>query len=63
MYCEIVPDITPVDVGLFAGGVDFKKLGFPFKLILKAMKSPEGDFRDWEAISGWAAEVMPKLLV
>lgn len=58
---EKVPTIEPVDVGLFAGGVDYNKLGFPFKLILKAMKSPVGDFRDWEAIKTWSTSVVPKL--
>ncbi len=56
-----VPDIAPVDMGLFAGGVDMDKLGFPFRTILKAMKSPEGDFRDWDAIKAWATGVLPKL--
>ena len=26
----------------------------PLKLMMKAMKKPEGDFRDWEAIHAWA---------
>ena len=55
------PDIQPVDIGMFAGGVDMEKLGFPFRMILKAMKSPEGDFRDWDAIRAWATGVLPKL--
>lgn len=58
---EKAPDVQPIDVGLFAGGVDFQKLKFPFRLILKAMKSPEGDFRDWDAIRAWATGVVPKL--
>jgi menaquinone-dependent protoporphyrinogen oxidase len=59
---EKVPQIQPVDVALFAGGVDYKKLGFALKLMVKAMKVPEGDFRDWGAIRDWSANLRPKLM-
>ena len=58
---EKVPQIQPVDVGMFAGGVDYKKLGFALKLMVKAMKVAEGDFRDWDAIRDWSANLRPKL--
>jgi menaquinone-dependent protoporphyrinogen oxidase len=54
--------VQPVDVGLFAGAMDYSKLPFIFRLMMKAMKSPEGDFRDWEAIRAWTAGVRPALL-
>lgn len=53
--------VKPVDVGLFAGVMDFTKLSFFPKLIVKAMKAPQGDFRDWDAIRGWADAVAPQL--
>jgi hypothetical protein len=28
-----------------------------FRLMIKAMKAPEGDFRDWAAIRAWAYEL------
>lgn len=56
------PDIKPVDVGLFGGKMDFKKLSLPIRTIIKAMNSPEGDFRDWDAIRAWAASIAPQLL-
>jgi menaquinone-dependent protoporphyrinogen oxidase len=59
---EKVPRVQPVDVGLFAGVVDYSKLPLPMKLIMKAMKKPEGDFRDWEVIRAWATGVRPVLL-
>jgi len=58
---EQVPQVKPVDVGLFAGGVDYKKLGFALKLMVKAMKVPEGDFRDWNAIRQWTTNLHPKM--
>lgn len=50
-----VPAVQPVSIGLFAGGLDYKKLPLPLKLIMKAMKAQEGDYRNWEAIRAWAA--------
>ena len=54
--------LSPVDVGLFAGKMDYSKLGFLARIIVRRMaKVPEGDFRDWKAIEVWAANVLPKL--
>jgi menaquinone-dependent protoporphyrinogen oxidase len=62
-YLDPVRDLVqPVDVGLFAGAMDYAKLPFIFRLMMKAMKSPEGDFRDWEAIRDWADQVRARLV-
>ncbi len=53
--------IVPVDVGLFAGSFKPKEFSFAERTILKLMKTPEGDFRDWDAIDAWADEIMPAL--
>ena len=49
----LVPQVKPVDVGRFAGVLDYNKLSFFFRLIFKVMLSilgvQEGDYRDWEA--------------
>ena len=37
-------------------------LSFIFRLMMKAMGSPEGDFRDWEAIRAWAGQVRARLV-
>lgn len=59
---EKVPQIEPVDVGLFAGALDPGKLSLPFRLIMRAMKAKPGDYRDWDAIRAWATALRPKLL-
>jgi menaquinone-dependent protoporphyrinogen oxidase len=59
--CKQFPKVKPVDIGLFAGAVDYKKLSFAYSLILKVKGAPEGDFRNWEAIRTWAAGVRPAL--
>lgn len=63
------PEEDPVDVAsileatgarghrIFAGKLDRSKLGFAEKAIVIALRAPEGDFRDWEAVRGWAREV------
>jgi menaquinone-dependent protoporphyrinogen oxidase len=54
----------PVETAAFAGAVDKNKLGFPWKLMIGAVKEGPlagGDFRDWNAIRGWAAGIAPKV--
>jgi menaquinone-dependent protoporphyrinogen oxidase len=51
-------ELKPVDVGLFAGKMDYSKLGFFSRFIIKHMvKTPEGDFRKWNEIKGWAKDL------
>ena len=59
---EKVPAVQPVEVGLFAGVMDPKKLPLVARLIMKAMKAPPGDFRDWDAIRAWAQSLRAKLV-
>lgn len=49
--------ITPVDIGLFAGAVKPDKLKLFWRLLVKLMRVPEGDFRDYEAIRLWAEQL------
>ncbi len=46
--------LEPGWIEFFAGKMDYSRLGFGTRLIVKAMKVPEGDFRDWNAIGSWA---------
>ena len=59
---EKVAQAQPVDVGLFGGVVDYKKLPLLLRLMLKRMETPQGDFRNWEAIHAWATGLRPALL-
>ena len=49
--------VKPVALGLFAGWFEPKKFGFMERTIMKAMKAPAGDHRDFPAIEAWAADV------
>ena len=53
--------ITPVDIGLFAGWNEPKRFSFLERAIMKMMKAPEGDFRDWAKIDAWAGDSSAKL--
>jgi menaquinone-dependent protoporphyrinogen oxidase len=48
--------VTPVEYGLFAGWNEPKQFSFVERTILKLMKAPQGDFRDWDAIDAWASD-------
>ncbi len=56
------PQMQSGNIGLFAGAVDYSKLSFVYRSVLKAKGTPEGDFRNWDAIKTWAADVAPTLL-
>ena len=57
----IADRIQPRDIALFHGVLDVKRLGFAEKLIVKGIKAPLGDFRDWEAITAWAESIAEAL--
>jgi menaquinone-dependent protoporphyrinogen oxidase len=39
---------------VFNGRLDRSRLGFSERLIVKGVKAPDGDFRDWEVVRTWA---------
>ena len=57
----IVDRIQPRDIAVFHGATDVNKLNFIEKWMLKNVKAPVGDFRDWEAVTSWAAGIADEL--
>ena len=57
-YTAPVRELLPsVDEVFFKGKLDYKTLSFFDRVIAKAVENPDdppGDFRDWDAIRGWA---------
>jgi menaquinone-dependent protoporphyrinogen oxidase len=53
--------LIPVSSVLFAGKLDPKKLTFIQRKMTELVKSPVGDFRDWNAIAGWARDLPVKI--
>ena len=54
---EFQQAIRPRDLRIFFGALDHSKLSFPERMVVKAVRAPEGDFRDWQAIDAWAADI------
>jgi menaquinone-dependent protoporphyrinogen oxidase len=68
------PEEDPVDVAqivsivgarghrVFAGKIDKSRLSLAEKAIVKALKVPDGDWRDFGAVAAWAGEIADSLL-
>lgn len=66
---EPKPDGDPADVAellatsgarehvVFAGRIRREDLGFAERAIVRALRVPDGDFRDWVAIDAWAGQI------
>jgi menaquinone-dependent protoporphyrinogen oxidase len=52
-----VPQVKPVEIGLFAGALHYNKLPWLMRKILKSKGLPEGDFRNWDTIRTWAVHL------
>ncbi len=51
---EFQQAIRPRDHRVFFGVLDHNRLSFTERMMAKALRAPEGDFRDWQAIDAWA---------
>jgi menaquinone-dependent protoporphyrinogen oxidase len=57
----IADRIKPRDMVIFRGALEEDRLGFVEKWMVKNVKAPFGDFRDWAAITAWAAGIADTL--
>ncbi len=67
------PEEPPVDVAemiectaaedhkIFGGKLDPEQMSFPERAITRALHAPYGDFRDFDEIRAWAAQIAEKL--
>ncbi len=53
--------VKPATEGLFAGQLNPTRLNFFERLIMKAMKAPEGDFRRLDEVQSWSGTLTPYL--
>lgn len=51
------PLLNPVDEAFFTGRIDLATLSFVDRLMVKMVKSPIGDFRDWDGIRAWSSAI------
>jgi len=54
--------LEPTSIGLFAGKMDYSKMDSLDRSIAEAVSSSEGDWRNWEAIRGWAHDLQTRLV-
>jgi menaquinone-dependent protoporphyrinogen oxidase len=57
----IADRINVRDIAVFFGAVDLEKLNPLERLMFKNVKSPIGDFRNWDAIAAWASGIAAAL--
>jgi menaquinone-dependent protoporphyrinogen oxidase len=57
----IADRIQPRDITFFHGDIDTKKLNLAEKVLVKGIKAPTGDFRDWDAIETWVGGIAQAL--
>lgn len=53
--------ISPLDHRVFAGKLDRRELGFGERLLSRAVKASEGDYRAWSEIEAWAESIADQL--
>jgi menaquinone-dependent protoporphyrinogen oxidase len=54
---EFQQAIRPREQRIFFGALDPSRLSFAERVMVKAVRAPEGDFHDWPAIEAWAASI------
>lgn len=53
----IADRIEPTDIAVFHGAINVKKLNSIEKWMIKKVKTPLGDFRNWDVIIYWATAI------
>ena len=63
---KAVPEVKPIDMGLFPGALDYSKMNLMYRTVMKNKMEKkgvrEGDYRDWTAIRTWAEGLCSPLL-
>ena len=54
---RLAPEIQPVGLGMFAGSLDQQHT-----VVMQNDVYPQGDYRNWDRIRKWAAEISPLLV-
>jgi menaquinone-dependent protoporphyrinogen oxidase len=58
---ELRETLSPEGHQVFFGALDMGALSFSERMIVKAVKAPVGDFRDWKAIREWVDDIALEL--
>ena len=58
---RLMTSIRAVDHHLFAGALNVSELSLVERVIVKGVKAPTGDFRDWTEIDSWGTTIARQL--
>lgn len=58
---DVIEKTTAAGHELLAGAASKKDLSLAEKAIMKAVRAPYGDFRDWDAIETWTDKIIGEL--
>jgi menaquinone-dependent protoporphyrinogen oxidase len=58
---KLQEELHPKGYRLFYGALYHERLSFSERMMVKAVRAPQGDFRDWEGIGRWADEIAETL--
>lgn len=56
-----VSKVRPISIGYFGGVLELKRLNWLARIVVKALRAPEGDYRNWDAIIHWSEEIADAL--
>jgi menaquinone-dependent protoporphyrinogen oxidase len=56
-FAAFQQSVSPRDPRVFFGALDHSQLSFMERMVVKGVRAPEGDFRDWNAIEEWAESI------
>jgi menaquinone-dependent protoporphyrinogen oxidase len=57
----VVENISPRNITVFNGSIDMAELSLFEQFIIKGMRAPTGDYRDWELIRQWGYQIAHEL--
>jgi menaquinone-dependent protoporphyrinogen oxidase len=60
-FAEFQQSVKPREHRVFFGALDHSQLSFMERMVIKGVRAPEGDFRDWDAIDEWAESIVHAL--
>lgn len=57
-----IPQVRPIDIGLFSGKIETPKLPWPVRLRMRLTTDlRRGDYRRWDEVRAWTARIAPQM--
>jgi menaquinone-dependent protoporphyrinogen oxidase len=60
-FAEFQQSVKARDPRVLFGALDYSQLSFMERMVVKGLRAPDGDFRDWTAIEEWAESIAQAL--